>query len=78
MGKWVVSVSQVCLRSSTQTVDLARILICLLCYEDKDMGCCGGCGGEAPNHSNDQDKNKDKDKEVTSQPQEQEQDKEKK
>ena len=35
------------------------------------MGCCGSCGGEAPNHSNDKDKNKDKDKEVTSQPQEQ-------
>ena len=45
-------------------------------HEDKDMGCCGSCGGEAPNHTNDQDKNKEKDKEVTGQPQEQ--DKEKK
>ena len=37
------------------------------------MGCCGSCGGEAPNHTNDQDKNKEKDKnkEATSQPQEQ-------
>lgn len=42
-------------------------------YEGKDMGCCGGCGGEAPNHSIDAEKNKDKDKEVTSQSQEQEQ-----
>jgi len=37
------------------------------------MGCCGSCGGEAPNHTNEQDKNKEKDmnKEATSQPQEQ-------
>lgn len=36
------------------------------------MGCCGSCGGEAPNHTNEQDKNKEKEKEaeVTSQPQE--------
>ena len=40
------------------------------------MGCCGSCGGEAPNHTNEQDKSKEKDKEATSQPQEQ--DKEKK
>lgn len=36
------------------------------------MGCCGSCGGEAPNHTNDQDKDKNKEKEaeVSSQPQE--------
>jgi len=34
------------------------------------MGCCGSCGGEAPNHTNDQDKNKEKEAEVTSPPQE--------
>jgi len=36
------------------------------------MGCCGSCGGEAPNHKNDQDKDKNKEKEaeVSSQPQE--------
>jgi len=37
--------------------------------EDRDMGCCGSCGGEAPNHTNDA--------EVKNQ-QPQEQDKEKK
>ena len=40
-------------------------------HEVKDMGCCGSCGGEAPNHINDEDKNKEKDKEATNQPQEQ-------
>jgi len=45
-------------------------------HEDLDMGCCGSCGGEAPNHTSEQDKSKEKDKEATSQPQEQ--DKEKK
>jgi len=49
---------------------------CRMLYEGKDMGCCGSCGGEAPNHTNDQDKSKDKEKEVASKPQEQ--DKEKK
>jgi len=34
------------------------------------MGCCGSCGGEAPNHTNDQDKDKEKEAEVSSQPQE--------
>ncbi len=36
------------------------------------MGCCGSCGGEAPNHTNEQDKDKaqDTDKEKSSQPQE--------
>ena len=24
------------------------------------MGCCGGCGGEAPNHINDQEEDKEK------------------
>lgn len=40
------------------------------------MGCCGSCGGEAPNHTNDQDKNEEKEIEVTSQPQEQAEEKE--
>ena len=44
--------------------------------EGKDMGCCGSCGGEAPNHTSEQDKNTDKDKETTSQTQEQDKDKE--
>ena len=26
----------------------------------KDMGCCGSCGGEAPNHINDQEQDKEK------------------
>jgi hypothetical protein len=40
------------------------------------MGCCGSCGGEAPNHINDQHENKNKEKEtdkvigVSGQPQE--------
>ena len=38
------------------------------------MGCCGSCGGEAPNHINDQHENKEKetDKEIeaSGQPQE--------
>ena len=38
------------------------------------MGCCGSCGGEAPNHINDQHENKEKetDKEIetSAQPQE--------
>ena len=28
--------------------------------EGKDMGCCGSCGGEAPNHINDQKEDKEK------------------
>jgi len=39
------------------------------------MGCCGSCGGEAPNHPDDQEKNKDKDKEVTNNPEEQDEEK---
>jgi len=46
-------------------------------HEDEDMGCCGSCGGEAPNHTNEQDKNTEKDKQTTSQPQEQGQEQEK-
>ncbi len=43
-----------------------------LLHEDKNMGCCGSCGGEAPtDHTNDQDENKETNKEATSQPQEQ-------
>ena len=41
------------------------------------MGCCGSCGGEAPNHTNDQDENKEKDKEATNQSQEQDNEKDK-
>ena len=48
------------------------------------MGCCGSCGGEAPNHINDQDINKEKaadketDKKIGANSQPQEQDKEEK
>jgi hypothetical protein len=45
-------------------------------HEDKNMDCCANCGGEAPNHINDQDKNEEKDKETTSQSQEQDKKKE--
>lgn len=44
--------------------------------EDIDMGCCGSCGGEAPNHTNEQDKNKEKENETTNQSQEQDKEKE--
>lgn len=40
-------------------------------YEDVEMGCCGSCGGEAPNHTNEQDKGKEKETESTNQSQEQ-------
>ena len=66
-----IALSQV-LAQYTELISSSYIMF----YEGKDMGCCGSCGGEAPNHTNDQDKNKDKEKEVVSQPQEQ--DKEKK
>jgi len=46
-------------------------------HEDKDMGCCGSCGGEAPKHTDEQDKDKGKDKQATSQSQEQDKDKKK-
>lgn len=40
------------------------------------MGCCGSCGGEAPNHTDGQDTNKEQDKDTSSQPQEQDKEKE--
>jgi len=46
--------------------------------EESTMGCCGSCGGEAPNHTNEQDKDKSKETETTSQTQEQSKDTEKK
>lgn len=52
----------------------ARIGVRYNVNEDRNMGCCGSCGGEAPNHTNEQDK-KDKEKEATSQPQETDKDK---
>jgi hypothetical protein len=45
-------------------------------FEDINMGCCGSCGGEAPNHTGEQDKNKEKDTDTTSQTQEQDKEKE--
>jgi hypothetical protein len=50
-------------------------------FEDKDMGCCGSCGGEAPNHINNQDQDKNKDNEKSKKEeasQSQDRDKEKK
>jgi len=34
--------------------------------EDKIMGCCGSCGGEAPNHTNEPDESKEKVNDSTS------------
>ena len=42
----------------------AIICLRLNITEGKDMGCCGSCGGEAPNHINDQDQEKDKEIEI--------------
>ena len=41
------------------------------------MGCCGSCGGEAPNHSNEQDKDSENDKTEMTQSQEEDNGKEK-
>lgn len=48
----------------------------IMILEEKAMGCCGSCGGEAPNHTNEQDKDKETDQQTTSQPQEQDKEKE--
>ena len=37
----------------------ATICLRLNITEVKIMGCCGSCGGEAPNHINDQEQDKD-------------------